>query len=230
MNMEEKKVKKTSGLQEVTQELLGWEDNKLFRTLNHLTTRPGQIVTAYSNGEKSKYLSPVVYFFGVTALVTYIVSTSGLLELMLKSNPIASKLGIDTSKYPEELNNVLSFLFSETGQKIIFLPIVLLLTWLFYRKYNRSFKANSWFALYTAGHAALLSTPIILYWYITKDLVLYSAIGSLVELTYGIWASKQFYNLSIGKAIILRIMMMVTVLLIFIILGGIIGILIDMRS
>lgn len=224
MTMEEEK--KTNGLKEVTQELLGWEDNKLFRTLSHLTTRPGQIVTGYCKGEKSKYLSPVVYFFGVTALVTYTVSISGLLDVMLKANPILSKFGIDTSNIPDEITNTLSFLLSETGQKIIFLPIVLFLTWLFYKKYNGSFRENSWFALYTAGHATLLTTPLILYWYITKDLVLYSAIGSIVEIAYGIWASKQFYNLSLGKAIFLRIMMVVTVLVIFMILGGFLGILI----
>lgn len=223
--MEEEK--KTNGLKEVTQELLGWEDNKLFRTLNHLTTRPGQIVTKYCKGEKNKYLSPVVYFFGVTALVTYTVSISGLLDSMLKSNPMLSKLGIDTSTIPDEVTNTLSFLLSEPGQKIIFLPIVLLLTWLFYKKHNRSFKENSWFALYTAGHASLLTTPLILYWYITKDLVLSSAIGFIVELTYGVWASKQFYNLSLGKAIFLRIMMAVAVLVIFMIFGGLLGVLIE---
>ena len=84
--MEEEK--KTNGLKEVTKELLGWEDNKLFRTLNHLTTRPGQIVTAYCKGEKSKYLSPVVYFFAVTALNIYIVTTSGLLDNDKDSNII----------------------------------------------------------------------------------------------------------------------------------------------
>lgn len=207
--MEEEK--KTNGLKEVTKELLGWEDNKLFRTLNHLTTRPGQIVTAYCKGEKSKYLSPVVYFFAVTALNIYIVTTSGLLDSMIKI-PTLSKLGTDTSDVPGS-TNMLLFLTSETGQKTVLLPIQLLLTWLFYKKYNRSFKENSWFTLYILGHGLLLSLPLlILYWYITKDSGLSITISSIIELGYWIWASKQFYILSIGRAIFLLIMMYVTLI------------------
>ena len=215
--------KKTTGLKEVTKEILGWEDNKLFRTLNHLTTRPGQIVNEYCRGEKQKYISPVVYFFGVTALETYIASLIGLYDFMLKQNveslrktfsdPIFAKSGINVSSTPEQMNNFFAFLFSETGQKIIILPTVLLFTWIFYKKYNRNFKENSWFALYTLGHLTLLTIPLMLYWYITKDLVLYGIISLIIGSLYWIWNSMQFYKLKIGKAILLRIVMVVTVLL-----------------
>lgn len=221
MTMDEEK--KTTGLKEVTKEILGWEDNKLFRTLNHLTTRPGQIVNEYCRGEKQKYISPVVYFFGVTALETYIASLIGLYDFMLKQNveslrktfsdPIFAKSGINVSSTPEQMNNVFAFLFSETGQKIIILPTVLLFTWIFYKKYNRNFKENSWFALYTLGHLTLLTIPLMLYWYITKDLVLYGIISLIIGSLYWIWNSMQFYKLKIGKAILLRIVMVVTVLL-----------------
>ena len=220
MTMDEKK---TTGLKEVTKEILGWEDNKLFRTLNHLTTRPGQIVNEYCRGEKQKYISPVVYFFGVTALETYIASLIGLYDFMLKQNveslrktfsdPIFAKSGINVSSTPEQMNNVFAFLFSETGQKIIILPIVLLFTWIFYKKYNRNFKENSWFTLYTLGHFTLLTIPLMLYWYITKDLVLYGIISLIIGSLYWIWNSMKFYKLKIGKAILLRIVMVVTVLL-----------------
>ena len=221
MTMDEEK--KTTGLKEVTKEILGWEDNKLFRTLNHLTTRPGQIVNEYCRGEKQKYISPVVYFFGVTALETYIASLIGLYDFMLKQNveslrktfsdPIFAKSGINVSSTPEQMNNFFAFLFSETGQKIIILPTVLLFTWIFYKKYNRNFKENSWFALYTLGHLTLLTIPLMLYWYITKDLVLYGIISLIIGSLYWIWNSMQFYKLKIGKAILLRIVMVVTVLL-----------------
>ena len=220
--MEDKK--KTNGLKEVTRELIGWEDNKLIKTLNYLTTRPGQIISEYSKGEKHKYLSPVVYFFGVTALETYIASTIGLFDFVVKQNieslrqtfsdPIFSKSGINVSGTPDQMNSAFLFLFSETGQKIIILPVVLLITWIFYKKYNRSFKDNSWFALYTLGHFTLLTIPLMLYWYFTKDLVLYSIISLIIGSLYWIWNSIQFYKLKIGKAILLRIMFLVTVLLI----------------
>ena len=216
--MEEEK--KTNGLKEVTKELLGWEDNKLFRTLNHLTTRPGQIVTAYCKGEKSKYLSPVVYFFGVAALDYFINSISGFMDFTLKSNseslrktfsnPIFANSGIDVSGILDQMNSVFSFMISDTGQNITQVPIFLLATWFLYKRYNRSFKENSWFALYTLGHVTLLSIPLILYWYITKDMFLNNWVSFIIGLGYWVWTSKQFYNLTTRKAILLGILMLAT--------------------
>lgn len=226
------KPDKISDLKEVTQELVGWEDNKVFRTLNYLTTRPGQLITEYCKGEKQKYLSPVIYFFGATALETYLVSVSGVMELMLKiqkeslqkdfSEPGIEKLNVNVTKIPDQFNSFFSFLMSETGQKIIFLPIILILTWLFYKKYNQSFKENSWFALYLLGHVTLLTLPLLWYFYLTKDLILYTVFGLIVAIGYGTWASKQFYNLSVGKALILRILMVVAVMVIFGLLGPVV--------
>ena len=226
------KQNKLSDVKEVTQELVGWEDNKLFRTLNYLTTRPGQLITEYCKGEKQKYLSPVIYFFGVTALEAYLVSVSGITDLMLKANAESlrktlserevDKLNINVDNITDQYNSATSFLFTETGQKVIFLPIALILTWLFYKKYNSSFKANSWFALYMLGHVTLLSLPLLLYVYLTKDLVLYTIFGLIMALAYGTWASKQFYNLSLGKALVLRVLMLAAVMLIFGILGPIV--------
>lgn len=220
----EEKQKKASGLEEVTKELVGWEDNKLFRTLHYLTTRPGQLIKEYCRGEKSKYLPPVVYFFGVTALESYLVSVSGFLDFMLKKNqedwlkmasdPAFAKLGVNASSVIENQSTVLSFMMNQTGQKLILIPILLLFAWLFYKKYNRSFKENSWFALYTTGHATLLTIPFILYWYFTRDFALYAILNLLVASVYWVWASKQFYLLTIGKAILLRVLMLTVVMLI----------------
>ena len=221
--MEDQK-NKTDGLREVTQELVGWEDNKLIRTLHHLTTQPGRMITEYCSGQKNKYLSPVVYFFGVTALEASIASYSGLYEFMLQQNkermqtmfsdPAFAGLQLKTSVLLDGMNIVYSFIMSETGQKIIFVPVLLLLTWLFYRKYNRSFKENSWFSLFTLGHITLLSLPFILFWYFTKEIGLYSGLSLVIAVIYWIWASKEFYHLTLGKAILLRIFMFAAAMLI----------------
>src|SRR5258706_15629701 len=80
--MEEKR--KADGLKEVAKEVIGWEDNKLVITLKHLTTQPGNAITAFCSGEKHKYLSPAVYYFGVEALKSYLISVSGLSDFLLK--------------------------------------------------------------------------------------------------------------------------------------------------
>lgn len=225
--MEEQK--KFSGLKEVTQELVGWEDNKVMRTLSHLTTRPGPMILDYCQGGKQKYLSPVIYFFSVTALETYLASVSGLFDFILKANaesmrqtfsdPVYASSGMDVASIPDEFNSAFSFLFSETGQKLIFLPIFLVLTWLFYKKYNSSFSDISWFALYTLSHVTLLSIPLIMYWYITKDVVSYTALGLTIAFIYWVWASRQFFKLTWGTAIFLRFLLLVSVLFIMSLMG-----------
>lgn len=223
---------KTDGLKAVAKEVIGWEDNKLFHTLKCLTTKPGQIITEFCRGEKQKYLSPVAYYFGVETLKSYLVSISGLSDFLLKtqveqlrknllllsSTESLNKLSTDQAAN-NTLTNFFSFFLGEIGQKIIALPILLLFTWLFYKKYNRSFKENSWFALYSGGHASLLSLPLLLCWYITKDLALFKALSIIVTISYLVWASKQFYNLRIRKAILLRILYFLTTVLIILLIS-----------
>lgn len=218
--MEEKA--KSSELKEVTKELFGWVDNKLFRTLSHLTTRPGQINVEYCRGEKQKYLSPIVYYFGVTALEGFLASAIGLLDAMLKDVTESLKI-IDSSLATDKITDIYTFLVSEIGQKITFLPILLLATWLIYRKNNPSIKDNSWFTLYTVSHGTLLALPLMLLWYILKDLDLYTYSTLTIVSIYWIWASKQFYNISIGKAVLLRIVWLVIIMLVVSLVGVIVS-------
>jgi Protein of unknown function (DUF3667). len=226
-------------LKEVTKEIVGWEDNKVLRTISDLTTKPGIAIRDYCNDGKQKYLSPIVYFIGVTALETYIASAIGLFDFMLAKNmeefrkafsdPSLSKM-FNTENITMQLNEGLSFLLSETGQKIVIIPILLLLTWLFYKKYNRSFKENSWFALYTLGHATLLAIPLMGFWYVTKNLALYTGLGLFLIFIYWVLSSKQFYNLTLAKAIVLRLLMTLTVILIINLLTIIMVVIVIMNS
>jgi hypothetical protein len=219
--------KKSDGLKEVAKEIVGWEHNKLFITLKYLTTQPGRMITEFCRGEKHKYLSPAVYYFGVEALNSSLISITGLKDFLLK-NQIGQlqrrilslrSLGISNQFSTDKIENIAltpfySFFLGEIGQKIIALPILLLFTWIFYKKYNHSFKDNSWFALYSAGHASLLSLPALLYWYLTKDFYLWRILSFVIVISYLVWVSKQFFNLKIGKAILFRILIFLTTVLI----------------
>jgi hypothetical protein len=212
---------KSNEFKEVTKELIGWEDNKLIRTLKGLTISPGLTIKSYCGSDKQKYLSPIVYFIGVTAIETYIASFIGLFDFILKKNLEDLKRTtsdatfnqfFDTEKVSAKVYEYLAFMTSETGQKIFIIPLFLLLTWLFYKKFNKSFKENSWFAFYTLGHGTLLSIPLMLIWYLSNDLVLYSSVSLILLFIYWVWSSKQFYNLTLRKAIVVRLFMTITAL------------------
>lgn len=222
--------KKYDGVKEVTREIIGWEDNKVFRTLRYLTTDPATVVKAWCDGDKTKFLSPVVYFFAIAAIEAYVASASGLFDSLYAANTASLREAFAASQFKdldvEELitkyNNTFGFIFSETGQKLVMLPLVLLFTWLFYKRHNPSFKDNSWFSLYMLGHLTLLSLPLVLYWYLTRDMVVYTAIGFLIAFVYWTWASKRFYNISLRRAIFLRLGLLLSFLLIISMLGPVI--------
>jgi len=209
--------KSTNELKEVTKELTGW-DNKIFTTLKHLTIKPGQMVTDYCSGKKDGYLSPVVYYFGVTALETYVVTKIGLLDALMKDVQDSMKEAAPTG-IPDKVIDTLSFLNSEIGQKIFYLPILLLATWFVYKRFNRSFAQNSWFTLFILGHTTLLTMPLMLYWYFFRELDSYTYIVLAFQISYWVWASRIFFNLSIGKAILLKLLNLILAMLIISISG-----------
>jgi hypothetical protein len=209
-------------IKEVTQELVGWENNKVVKTIRDLSVKPGETIKAYCDQGNQMYLSPIVYFCAVTAVETFIANAIGLYDHMMKQNldeltkslsdPVIAKM-FNTDSVTLQVNNFLSFFVSEVGQKIIIIPILLLLTWAFYNKFNRSFKQNSWFALFTLGHATLLCIPLMAVWYFSNSLALYSVIALVCIFVYWVWASKTFYELKLGKAILLRLLMTIAAML-----------------
>lgn len=232
--MEEKG--KADGLKEVAKEVIGLEHNKIFTTVKYLTLSPSRLITEYCNGEKNKFLSPVVFFLGVQSIRLYLGSISGLSDYLLKDNtrsvlsflnstvPSLAANKNETDRVANDFDNFLSFFNSEIGRQVIGLPILLILAWLFYKKFNHSFKDNSWFALYTWGHASLLSIPFILAFYLTKNIILFAMPANLIFVLYGTWGSMKFYNLNLGKAFTLRILMQFAYFLTLSITGNIFSI------
>jgi hypothetical protein len=205
---------KTDGLKEVVNEVIGLEHNKILATIKYLTINPSQVVSEYCKGEKTKYLSPVVYYLGVESLKSYLFSVSGFSDYVLKIKveemrvKILSLTNLSDQLGNHTMNDFFIFFAGEIGKKIITLPLLLLLTWLFYKRQNNSFKENSWFALYSAGHASLLSLPLmLLLWYTLGYSSIITTSFITISLLYWAWASIGFYNIKFVKAIVLRTLM-----------------------
>lgn len=199
-----------SEIKEVANEIIGLQGNKIFRTVKFLTLRPGQVISEYCKGEKQKYLSPVVYFLGVTGILYFLSSVTGGVVAVVGRNAKSyrdtlSALGFDFTT--DEVNSAFSSVLSnETFGIIVGLPFALFFTWVFFRKHNKSFRDNSWFVLYTSGHSTLIRLPLFLVWYIIKDVEIFPILGPLfliIGFLYSILAAKQFYQINLGRAFVL---------------------------
>ncbi len=67
-------------VKEVAGEIIGLESNKVFRTIKDLTIKPGEVIATYGEGDRQKYISPVVYYFGTSAASFYFLSLTGAVE------------------------------------------------------------------------------------------------------------------------------------------------------
>ena len=116
----------------------------------------------------------------------------------------------------EKVDNVISYVFNQTVQNIISLPITLFITWLVFRKQNASFRNSSWYALYTWAHSTLILIPsLLLFWlhniFILNIFILdiFKFASSLLAIGYYVWAAMQFYQIKVGKAILLILLRLI---------------------
>jgi hypothetical protein len=198
--MDKKEVK------EVANELIGWEGNKIFTTVKYLTTRPGQIISEYCQGEKHKYLSPVVYLFGVSGVFLYLQSLSGLDDYVRNPDMIKlySKL-VGSALSSSQLNKFFNAIGNQTLMLLLNLPVNLVVSWFLFRKHNPSFKQSSWFVIYITGQSILFMVPVIMcFWFISTAAFLYASnLLTFMLVVYNIWAAMQFYKIEMGRAILL---------------------------
>jgi hypothetical protein len=202
---------------EVTLEIIGWENNKIWRTIKDLTIRPGNAIAEYCEGQKEKYLSPVTYYFAAVAITYYLLMTTGFhaealrysREQTQKNVETVQGFGPVTKDRISDHNKVYEFFFGETGQKLVILPLALLLRWLLFRRYNNSFKSNAWYSLFTLGHESIvLGIIMLVLWYLTNNFTLTYVVGLIAGFFYDSWASCHFYKLKLVTSALLNLLLM----------------------
>jgi hypothetical protein len=229
--MDEKK--NSDEFRELTEELTGLESNKVINTLRGLTVRPGVVIEYYLKGGRKRFLSPVIYFFALIALQFFLLSLTGFLDhfLEIQVEKVGEAFGKDKDLEEHQVEMMVSqfsgfitFFMSEIGQKLVALPLALLLVWLIYRRKKSGFKPHIWLALYTFGHISLFSIVIALFWNAGLSVAVVNFLTLLFSISYWIFATGQFYKLSLWKSIGFGLLFYLVYFLIFSLVGGIVGI------
>lgn len=212
--------------------MIGVKDNQIFYTIRGLTLRPGRVIESYLEGSRKPLISPVIYFFGLLTLEYIVTSLSGYRDFYLESQLLQVQEAFgkheslsegDVQIMIDKMGGFLQFLVSEMGQKLLMLPVALLLVSLVYINQNKGFKGNSWLALYAFGHMKLLTIPITFLWLAGMPLF-YIGLGSfLVSILYWVYATKDFYRLSLKRAVLMGLLFYLVYFLIFTVIGGIAG-------
>ncbi len=175
--------KAPSEKQELITDVVGFNFRKLWFTFRQLTFRPGETVADYCDGERKQYVSPITYFLLAYGIGFFITKLSGLMRYYYQDGRLVQshqndsftrmfvtgyKLGNPTAT-DEHVQEIITwvtpgieFISSKEGGLLIYLPITLLLQWLFYKAFRKSFYHNLYFLLYISAQVNLITIPIIL--------------------------------------------------------------------
>jgi hypothetical protein len=197
-------------------------DKGVFFLIKEMFYRPGKVALEYNAGRRKKYFNPISFLLIMMALQlfvakkahvydAYLTGTEKWVKEMTKSSKTVrgSSAGseFETAKRqtPKILENakILSFLF---------IPIVALLTWLFFKKSKSNYAENLIFNVLLQGQIDLFFIlfciiPFLIY---PPSIVLAMYFYLLLSWIYSIFAYKQFYQqrwfATIWKGILIQIL------------------------
>lgn len=208
-------------LKELFTELMGWENNKVMRTLKGLTVSPGKTIQYFADGNRDSYVHALSYFLGVVGLISFLIiylpesnTYNELYEYTkVERHEKLAKLEIGSEAYKNLEQNLnqqeLFYKYIQDRKNTSFLMycyvfIYSLVHLLIFKNLNKGLKYNVWFVLYIFAHSSLISFILCLPGYAITNISLYlclNLIAFFISLVYWIWSSKQFYSISWSRAI-----------------------------
>lgn len=186
----------------------------LFLT-KQLITRPGYVAQEYLDGKRKKYFNPLTFFVVASTIWAIAVLNSGYFEAMGADSPRASyKIPAEVARYfSESMKIIISY--GKIINLIISVPVLSLLSWLFFRKNKNTFAENLVLQCLTMGQAHL--TLVIIFipaFLLFGHAKMNNNVYQLVFLTYLMVAYQQFFK----NHVLLTIVKTIVILLLFIVL------------
>jgi hypothetical protein len=127
-------------------------DKGILFLIKELFRRPGHVAEEYNVGQRKKYFNPVTYMLLISALMIYGAQKTNIYDYYLsKTQELIQKISKNTKS--SDLNESLETLENAKAQQkkvmennkiltLIFLPLLSLLTWLFFYKSGHNYAEN----------------------------------------------------------------------------------------
>lgn len=213
--------------QEVIQDIIGFDFTRLWSTFRDLTIRPGQIISAYCDGDRSKYISPITYLFLTYGLVFLLMNVFNLPDIFFEkgrslyevpgSSPNSQAVNDSQENVNRVIDRIIEFMKSKEASLIISFPVFMLFQWLFYRRYRNSFFHNFYFVLFTFGHITLLTALLMIPMAHPSGYAWGMALSVLATFAYWVKAELHFYKLTLRQAIIRKLLQALAMIVPFIV-------------
>jgi hypothetical protein len=183
-------------------------DKGILFLIKELTRRPGKVALEYNAGKRKKYFSPITYLLIILAIQIYAVKktdfygkfTSTLeqyTQQIIAKNKNAKRDLENLDKSIKETKKQVS-LTSENAKLItfIYIPILALLTWLFFYRSGNNYTENLVFNVLLNAQMAFFFLIICIIPVLIKpgSVVLVMYLSLLVNVIYSLIAYKQFFK------------------------------------
>ena len=201
--------KKTTEREEIITEVIGFSPRKLRTTFLDLLLKPGLAIAAYSDGDRSKYISPIAYF-----LISYggsfiIYELSGYYSHMHEKGEIAKMISMFDSSFQSNPELREAFLrsfhivFSKNVILLFSVPAYFVSWWLVFRRFRKPVLNHVYFFLFISAQAGflMLLPHLILFWSFSFTTVLLW-LDRVIGFVLFFLAAKVFYRISYTQTIV----------------------------
>jgi len=211
-----------SEVKEIANDFFGLENNKVTKTIIHLTKFPGKTIRDYCVNQNKNYLRPFSYLFAVIGIYVFFQSVF--------PNPYEEKKNKQKEvEYNEKINKIDKthpqytfevkfhrfqlaldkFLRGQYGAYALAF-LMTLMHLLVFKNLRESLKNNVWFTIFVFAQTSLFQFFLGLPLYFStnsKFMLIGFSVVYTITISYRIWACKQFYAISWKRAILKNIFM-----------------------
>ncbi len=134
-------------------------DTKYLRTFTDLTYKPGEVARSYINGNRTRYVSPVPYFFVAITLLVLLISLLDI-DMVTYTSPTTEALrtGSDTQASIERQQMYQYWIFRHYKfLTFLLVPFYVIAAKILFRKEGYNLLENSVFMLYAYAHPQFIS-------------------------------------------------------------------------
>ncbi len=185
-----KKLTWSSFLGELNQRVLGM-DNKFARTVADLTIRPEKVVNAFIQGNRTRYIGPIGYFFILITLYVLLIS-------MLDIDMVEFSNSINKSLLGDQAGNVKGQGFRRMvmnqmkALSFVMMPFFILATYLLFLRKGYNFIETSVLVFYAFAHTFLLIIiSLFAFKYSSWDMMQFNMVFTILFMSY---AYARFYK------------------------------------
>lgn len=203
-------------------------DKGILFLIKELLFRPGKVALEYNAGKRKKYFNPITFLLIMTALQVYSVSKTDIFTKYTETLQVVMQQMVGGVKGSAEVQavdrqmkdadqTVMMVVENNKMFTLLFIPVLSLLTWLFFKRSGNNYAENLVLNVLVSGQTMVFFLIFSVIPFLIKPslVILWLLVYFLMNWVYSFIAYRQFFKqgwgITIVKGLILQIIYAVVV-------------------